>query len=185
MLTEVNDAGRPWHNVKARAAPARSGAAGNHESEDPFMTISDFCVRDVVCASRSDTISEAAALMREHHVGDVLVVDEVEGRRVPVGIVTDRDIVVEIVAAGVDPRTLKVGDLVLRPVVSVRDNRSFTDTVRLMTQHGVRRMPVVDADGALVGIVTVDDMVRQLALPLATLSELPRRGRHVEMQVRK
>jgi CBS domain-containing protein len=149
------------------------------------MTISEFCVRDVVCAARTDTIATAATLMREHHVGDVVVVDDSGGRRVPVGIVTDRDIVVEVIAAGVDPRMLKVGDLLQRTVVTVREDRSYTDTIRLMTRHGVRRMPVVDAHGALVGIVSVDDMLRQFAAPLAALSELPRRERHIEVQVRK
>ena len=149
------------------------------------MTIKDFCVRSVVTVARTDTITAAAALMREHHVGDVVVVDESGGRRVPVGIVTDRDIVVEVIAAGVDARALKVGDLLQRSVVTVREDRSYTDTVRLMTQHGIRRVPVVDAQGALVGIVSADDMLRQLAVPLAALSELPRRERHVEVQVRK
>ena len=149
------------------------------------MTIKDFCVRNVVTVARTDTITTAAALMREHHIGDVVVVDESGGRRTPVGIVTDRDIVVEVIAAGVDPRALKVGDLLQRPVVTVRDDRSYTDTVRLMTQHGIRRVPVVVASGALTGIVAADDMLRQLAVPLAALAELPRRERHIEVQVRK
>jgi len=149
------------------------------------MTIKEFCVRNVVTVARTDTITAAAALMREHHVGDVVVVDDSGGSRIPVGIVTDRDVVVEVVAAGVDPRVLKAGDLLQHPVVTVREDRSYTDTVRLMTQHGIRRVPVVDAQGALVGIVSADDMLRQLAVPLAALSELPRRERHVEVQVRK
>ena len=149
------------------------------------MTIKEFCVRNVVTVARTDTITAAAALMREHHVGDVVVVDDSGGSRIPVAIVTDRDVVVEVVAAGVDPRVLKAGDLLQRPVVTVREDRSYTDTVRLMTQHGIRRVPVVDAQGALVGIVSADDMLRQLAVPLAALSELPRRERHVEVQVRK
>ena len=149
------------------------------------MTIKEFCVRNVVTVARTDTITAAAALMREHHVGDVVVVDDSGGSRIPVGIVTDRDVVVEVVAAGVDPRVLKAGDLLQRPVVTVRDDRSYTDTVRLMTQHGIRRMPVVDASGALTGIVAADDMLRQLAVPLAALAELPRRERHIEVQIRK
>jgi CBS domain-containing protein len=149
------------------------------------MSISEFCVRDVVCTTRSATIAKAAALMRQFHVGDVLVVDETDGRRIPVGIVTDRDIVIEVVATGVDPRLLKVGDLVQRPIVTITEDRSYGDTIRLMTVNGVRRMPVVDRTGNLVGIISVDDMLRQLAIPLAALAELPDRGRHLEMQSRK
>ena len=149
------------------------------------MSISEFCVRDVVCTTRTATIAKAAALMRQFHVGDVLVVDEVDGRKLPVGIVTDRDIVIEVVAAGVDPRLLKVGDLLQRPIVTVTEDRSYGDTIRLMTVNGVRRMPVVDRNGDLVGIISVDDMLRQLAVPLAALAELPDRSRHLEMQTRK
>ena len=61
------------------------------------MAITEFCVRDVVCGSRDTSVVDAAALMRHRHVGDVIVVDQIGGKRVPVGIVTDRDIVVEVV----------------------------------------------------------------------------------------
>lgn len=185
-MTEVNAGGHASAKVKARARPVPAPDGRNEVCHArTAMTIKDFCVRNVVTVARSDTITAAAAQMREHHVGDVVVVDDAGGRRIPVGIVTDRDIVVEVIAAGVDPRMLKVGDLLQRTVVTVREDRSYTDTVRLMTQHGVRRVPVVDAHGALVGIVSADDMLRQLAVPLAALSELPRRERHIEVQVRK
>jgi len=149
------------------------------------MSISEFCVRDVVCTTRATTISRAAALMRHHHVGDVVVVDDSDEKRIPVGIVTDRDIVVEVVAIGVDPQALTVGDMLQRPIVVVTEDRSFSDTIRMMTVNGVRRMPVVDRNGALFGIISLDDMLRQLAAPLAALAELPVRSRHAERQARR
>ena len=76
------------------------------------MAITEFCVRDVVCCARDTSIVDAAELMRHRHIGNVIVVDQSGGKRVPVGIVTDRDIVVEVVAAGLDPKTIKLGDLV-------------------------------------------------------------------------
>jgi len=186
VLTDVNASRHASSKVKARARPVPEPGGWNEACHArTVMTIKDFCVRNVVTVTRFDTITTAAALMREHHVGDVVVIDDTGGGRIPVGIVTDRDVVVEVIAAGVDPRMLKVGDLLQRAVVSVREDRSYTDTVRLMTQHGIRRVPVVDAKGALVGIVSADDMLRQLAVPLAALSELPRRERHIEVQVRK
>ncbi|MEO8506113.1 MAG: CBS domain-containing protein [Betaproteobacteria bacterium] len=148
------------------------------------MSISEFCVRDVICASRTTTISKAAALMRQHHIGDVVIVDETDGKRIPVGILTDRDIVVEVIALGIDAGLLKVEDLLQRPVVTVNEDRSYGDTIRQMTVNGVRRIPVVDRNGELVGIISVDDMLRQLAVPLAALAELPARGRHLEMRTR-
>jgi CBS domain-containing protein len=149
------------------------------------MSIAEFCVHNVVCASRETTAVEAADLMRHHHVGDVVVVDEVGGKKKPVGIVTDRDLVVEVMAGAVDARSVKLGELLLRPPVTIGDGASYAETVRLMAVNGVRRIPVVGADGALVGIITADDILRQLSSPLAALSDLVGRGRAFEAQTRR
>jgi CBS domain-containing protein len=149
------------------------------------MAISEFCHRDVVCATRETTVIEAAKLMRQHHIGDVIIVETHDGKRIPVGIVTDRDIVVEVIAAGIDPRLLKLGDLQLAPLVTVGESVSYAETVSRMSVEGVRRMPVVGADGALAGIITLDDMLWQLAAPLAALAGLSGRGRELETLTRK
>jgi CBS domain-containing protein len=155
------------------------GRARDH-TRRATMPISEFCVHNVVCASRGTSVVDAAALMRQRHVGDIVVVDQVGDKRVPVGIVTDRDIVVEVVAAGLDPKLIKVGDLVLGTLTTIEESASYSETVRQLAIKGVRRMPVVDAAGGLVGIITLDDMLRQLAAPLAALSELAGRGRRFE-----
>ena len=149
------------------------------------MAISEFCHRDVVCATRDTTVSEAATLMRQHHIGDVIIVETRGGKQIPVGIVTDRDIVVEVIAAGIDPRLLKLGDLRLAPLVTVDEGTSYAETVAKMSAEGVRRMPVVGDDGALAGIITLDDMLWQLAAPLAALAGLSGRGRELETLTRK
>lgn len=149
------------------------------------MPISEFCHREVVCATRATTVTEAASLMREHHVGDLIIVETRDGKRMPVGIVTDRDIVVEVVAAGIDPSELKLGDLRLASLVTVDETASYAQTVSRMSAQGVRRMPVVAADGSLVGIITFDDMLWQLAAPLAALSGLSGRERELEAFSRK
>ena len=102
VSTKVNAFRRPSSMVKrhARTAPRGADPAACAEQEC-IMSIREFCVRDVVCTSRTATITQVAALMREHHVGDVVVVDDDGKRKVPVGILTDRDIVVAIVAADV------------------------------------------------------------------------------------
>jgi CBS domain-containing protein len=149
------------------------------------MSIAEFCNREVVCTGRDTTVLEAASLMRRHHVGDIVIVDEDGGRRWAIGIVTDRDIVVEVVAAGLDPRLVKLADLMLEPLTIVEQHVGFAQTIRTMAQKGVRRMPVVDAQGALLGIVTLDDLLAHLAPPLADLGELVGRTRQREMQKRK
>jgi predicted transcriptional regulator len=98
---------------------------------------------------------------------------------------TDRDVAVEVVALGIAPHTLKVSEVVQRPVATVRGDAGYAETVRLMSVNGVRRMPVVDENGSLVGIITVDDILRQLAGPLVALSDLVARERHFEQATRK
>ncbi len=149
------------------------------------MPISEFCHREVVCATRGTTVTEAASLMRQHHVGDLVIVENRDGKRMPVGIVTDRDIVVEVVAAGIDPSELKLGDLRLASLVTVDEAASYAQTVSRMSAQGVRRIPVVAADGSLVGIITFDDMLWQLAAPLAALAGLSGREREFEAFSRK
>jgi CBS domain-containing protein len=149
------------------------------------MSIGEFCNRSVVSASRETSVVEAASLMRQHHVGTVIIVDEVDGQPMPVGIVTDRDIVVEVVAAGLDPQMLKVGDLMLGPLVTISEDATYTETIREMSLRGIRRMPVVGKAGTLVGIITVDDVLHHLATPLAALSDLAGRSRRFEAVTRK
>ncbi len=149
------------------------------------MTIGEICNRNVVCATRDTTVVEAANLMRHHHVGDLVVIDDSEGRRRPLGIVTDRDVVVEVVAQGLDAKDIKLGDLLTRHLTTAEERDSSSDVVRLMAARGVRRTPVVDASGTLVGIVTIDDLLPHLAAQLTELSDLAGRSRQREFQTRK
>ena len=149
------------------------------------MPISEFCQREVVCATPETTVSEAANLMRRHHIGDVIIVEKRDGKRIPIGIVTDRDIVIEVIAAGIDPTLLKLGDLQLNPLLTIEEGASYAQTVSKMSVGGVRRLPVVGADGTLTGIITLDDMFWQLAAPLAALAGLTGRERQLEAFTRK
>ena len=136
------------------------------------MPIGEICNREVVIAERSLSVGEAARLMRSHHVGDLVVVEKLAGHNQPVGIVTDRDIVVEVVAAGVAPDTLTIGDIMGQDLAAVREVEGVFETMRLMRVKGVRRMPVVDSEGGLVGIVTLDDLMTLLAEEMAELTKL-------------
>ena len=136
------------------------------------MAIGDICVREVLVAERGTTAQEAAKLMRQYHVGDLVVVDATSGRRVPVGIVTDRDIVISVVATGLDPKVFTLGDLLTREVVVGPADEGIFETIQKMRRHGVRRMPIVDAQGSLVGIVSVDDLIQLLAEEMTELSKL-------------
>ncbi|MCO6427426.1 CBS domain-containing protein [Nitrosomonas communis] len=136
------------------------------------MPIGEICKREVVITQREDTVLQAAKLMRQHHVGDVMVVDDGNGKRVPVGIVTDRDLVVEVIATGLDPAAITVGDIMVSDFATVKENAGVFESIQYMRVKGVRRMPVVDDDNELIGIVTLDDLLALLSEELDALVKL-------------
>ena len=136
------------------------------------MTIGEFCNREVIIVDRATTILEAAKLMRSKHVGDLVVTDSREGHMVPVGILTDRDIVVELLADEVELDKVSVGDAMSYELVSIKQQQGVQEAIEKMRARGVRRLPVVDDAGALVGIVTVDDLLELLAEQLTDLVKL-------------
>ena len=148
------------------------------------MAVGEICNRDVVIAEKALSVVEAAQLMRKHHVGDLVVVEDKGGKTHPVGIVTDRDIVVEVVAAGVNPDALKVGDIMGPEVATVRESEGLFEALRYMCDKGVRRMPVVDSAGVLVGILTLDDLLSLLAEEMTELAKLVSHERQREAAVR-
>ena len=148
------------------------------------MAIGEICSRDVVFAVKGTSVRAAAQLMREFHVGTLVVVDERDGR-VPAGIITDRDVAVAVVAKGLDPDQLCVEDVMGPDLVSAKQTDGVSQTIELMHAKGVRRLPVVDERGALVGIVSADDFVDLLAEELTALARMIAREQRREAQVRK
>lgn len=134
------------------------------------MSIGKCCNIGVVCCGPEASIPEVAALMRKHHVGDVVVVREAGEKRIPLGIVTDRDIVVETIAPEVDIDLLTAEDIMSAPLVTVRDDESFVESLRVMRHNRIRRLPVVDHDGGLYGIVTADDIINLLTAELSMIT---------------
>ena len=149
------------------------------------MPVGDICVREVVTATRETTIQEAARLMRENHVGDLLVLDHTKGNRKPVGIVTDRDIVVAIVALGLDPSVLTAGDIMGPELETAPDDQGVFETISQMRRAGVRRIPVVNKQGYLVGIMSVDDLIQLLAEEMGELAKLISREQRKEAHARR
>lgn len=149
------------------------------------MPIGDICNREVVFTRRDDSITTAAELMRRHHVGDLVVVEERDGRNYPVGILTDRDLVVEVLAKGIALDAVNVGDIMTAELLTARESDDTYDTIARMRNGGVRRVPVVDTRGALVGIVTVDDLLGLLTEELGGLARLVERGQAREHHRRR
>lgn len=139
------------------------------------------CVREVVVAEGNESVLELARLMRQHHVGDIVIVNRRDDKSYPSGIVTDRDIVVDgLVTSLENIGQMTASDLVKRTLVSVREDQNVDDALEVMRDNGIRRAPVVDDQGALVGILAVDDIVELFADRLCQLSRLFTREQRIE-----
>lgn len=150
------------------------------------MKVRDFCSRTVAVIEPGASLREAALEMRNAHVGALVVVERRDGKPVPVGVLTDRDIVVAAVAVpGARPEGIRVGDVMAAPPRLAREDDSLAETAKTMSEHGVRRLPVTAADGSLFGIVTLDDLLRVLAAELGGLAHALSRGREREAGARR
>ena len=139
------------------------------------MKIGECCNREVVTAEKDMSITEVARLMQEHHVGDLVVVENINGCTRPVGIVTDRDLVIEVLAQMAPIDAICVGDVMSYEISTVSENDELWETLERMRKLGVRRMPVVDAGGMLVGIITLDDLMELMAEAMGHIASLIRR----------
>ena len=149
------------------------------------MAIGEICTREVVVAKRDITVKNAAQLMREYHVGCIVLVDEQGSKRRPCGIVTDRAIVVAVTALGLDPEVIRAGDVAAKELLELNETAGIAETVAVMRMKGVRRLPVVDKDGALIGIIAADDILALLAEELSGLATMVTREHRKESTERR
>jgi len=150
------------------------------------MKVRDFCSRTVAVIEPGASLREAALLMRNAHVGALVVTERKDGVTRPVGVVTDRDIVVAVVAVpGARPEGIRVRDVMSTQLLLAREEDGLSETVKTMSEYGVRRLPVAAADGSLFGIVTLDDVLRVLGGEIGNLALALSRGREQEAGVRR
>lgn len=136
------------------------------------MKLKDICILDVACCTREISILAAARMMRQQHTGDLIVVDDADEERIPVGIITDRDIVIEVLGQGLDPARTAVADVMTTQLVIASGFEEVSQAIERMRMHGVRRVPVVDDNGCVIGIVTLDDMLKLHAEQASALLEI-------------
>src|SRR5579859_2785800 len=136
------------------------------------MKAVDVCNRLVIDIAEDESVRRAAELMRKYHVGMLVVTGSGETEHIPVGVVTDRDIVVEATAEGIDPEGVTVGDIMCDEVVMAAESDEVPDALEMMRRKGVRRLPVVDTKGALVGILTVDDVLQLCTEDLGAMAAI-------------
>jgi len=136
------------------------------------MNCGDICRRDVVVVRKEDGIRQIAELMREHEVGTVVVVKGEGNQRKPIGIMTDRDIVIRLLTNDIDLDAVRVGDVMCCDLVMVKEHDDLCAAIELMNNHHVRRVPVVDDQGHLKGIMSATDAMQHLADGMMSISKL-------------
>jgi CBS domain-containing protein len=149
------------------------------------MTVGKICNREVVITTPEATLIAVAKLMREYHVGDVVVVTQRGAESVPVGIITDRDIVLAIVASEVNLDAVVAGDIMSHELLTAREQDSIWDILQRMRSHGVRRLPVVNERGGLEGILSVNDFLELISEELLALAQVARRQQQREEEIRE
>lgn len=149
-----------------------------------MYTVGAICTRQVVTCGPDADLREAARLMRNAHVGSLVVVDGQQGGNRPVGIVTDRDLVVSVLALDPPIDRLRVADVMTQNPVTATESDDFFEAVRRMHQNGVRRVPVVNGAGHLVGLVAADDLFEFLLGSFGDLAALMVREKDRESRAR-
>lgn len=124
------------------------------------LKVIDMAVHQVATTTPQQTIHDCALQMRREHVGSLVVVDE---DAKPIGMITDRDITIEGVALGRDLNKATVGDLMTTPVVTSTENEGMVMALARMRENGIRRLPIVDDSGRLVGVVTNSNLIKELS----------------------
>lgn len=148
------------------------------------MQVQDVCTHQAVSVSPAASVTDAARLMRQRHVGMLVVVEQPDGERIPVGVLTDRDIVIEVVAPEVPCAQLRVDEVMTRDPAVCSQDEQLLDAVARMRLHGIRRLPVLNAKGGLCGLLSLDDIYGALGVYLQEMSRALTRGQAREMEVR-
>ena len=134
------------------------------------MTIGSICTHKVITVDRSIDIAAAAAVMRESRIGYLIVTDIQSGGATPIGVLTDRDIVVSVMAKDLDPHALTVGDVMTPDPLVAGDDDGISETLSRMRRLGIRRVPVVGANGHVIGVLSIDDVVDHLVRQLSDVA---------------
>ena len=127
---------------------------------------------DVVCLKPSNSLYEAAKEMLDNHVGNVLIVDEYSEKNIPVGIITDRDIVINSLAKKVDPASIELSTIMTKKIVTAPEDADLSTLVKILTEQGIGRIPIVNAAGELKGILSSKRLFQFFAQGLCELSSL-------------
>ena len=136
------------------------------------MNVGEICSRNVIQVSQQDSVLKVARIMREQHVSAVIVVDNIEGEFRPQGMITDRDLVLEVLAVKIDPTVVKAEDILTSELICVTETHEVSEALKYLRYYGVRRAPVVNIEGVLVGLFSIEDSLSILSEEFSQLVKL-------------
>ena len=148
-----------------------------------IMNIGTICSRETIIAKAGDSLLETARLMRKHHVGSLIIVSSEQNGFRPVGIITDRDIVVQAISEEINLDSVMAGDIMSRDLLIAREDDDLFEAFESMCMKGVRRVPVVNAEGMLIGILSVDDLLEVIVDEMKNLIHLFKHEQQRERQI--
>lgn len=148
------------------------------------MKVGDICANNFLHVSSQETILNIAKLMRSQNQGSVVVIEGNDGQITPSGLITERDIVIEVVAAKIDASEVTADDILNGELVTVKDTVELSDALNHLRYFGVRRAPVVDKDGHLVGLFSIDDALPILSAQFSEIMQLMSNESYNESQQR-
>ena len=147
------------------------------------MSVGEICNRHVTIIGKYDSIYSAARLMRDHNVTNVIVVESCNGINIPVGVVTDHDIVVAIIAEGLQPDTVSIGDIMMDGLLIANEGDDVVATLKRMRHKGIRRIPVIRENHGLIGVLSIDNILDALAEQLNDIDQIIIREQYAKEQL--
>lgn len=148
------------------------------------MNVSRIYTRSLIATQRSNSLQKAAALMRQHHVGALLVTDDEPHCDRAIGIITDRDLVVQVIADGISPEKRTIGEVMTHGISTISDTSDVHEAIEVMRSDGIRRLAVADEHGTLLGVLSFDDVIDAIAVELSSLADSIRSEREREISER-
>ncbi len=148
------------------------------------MFVGQYCDKKISTLTQDSSILDAAQVMRKNHVGEVIIVEKKMGKVIPVGLITDRDLVVEILAMEIDIETINLGCIMCIELVTVNYDSSLNKALEIMQHHGIRRAPVVGNKGELIGIINIEAVIKVLSQDMAKILKLFNNERRIEKNLR-
>lgn len=136
------------------------------------MNVGDICSKNVVYVLQQDSVLDVARIMREKHVGSVVVVENMQGEIRPQGMITERDLVLEVLTAKLDPSVVKAEDILTCELICVTETHDIKEALKYLRYYGVRRAPVVNVNGILVGLFSIEDSLSILSKEFSEIVNL-------------